>query len=189
MDVLPVLGAPLTWPPAAFLLLLLVVTPGVHLVASPLVEDRKVTWTDDYPAVLVGDPALAVACAAGLWLADGRLLWTAAPPWALLSLALAVAYGWWQTRAEIAEGRYTRAQAYSPTKLYHQYIVYPLVGYWGFNAVAAGTSNLSRSPLAATVMAVGVAVWAATVVDAVRHPRVGHGSWDWATRSPLKPRP
>ena len=27
------------------------VTPGVHLLASPLLEGRKVTWRDDYAAV------------------------------------------------------------------------------------------------------------------------------------------
>ena len=61
MSVLPVLGPPLHWPPALLALTAVSIAPGVHLLLSPLLEARQVTWRDDYAAVLVGDPLLAVA--------------------------------------------------------------------------------------------------------------------------------
>ena len=38
-----------------------VITPGMHVLMSNVVEQQRVTWTSDYPALLVGDPMLAVA--------------------------------------------------------------------------------------------------------------------------------
>ena len=61
MSVLPFLGIPLHWPPALLALTALIIAPGAHLLLSPLLEGRRVTWRDDYAAVLIGDPLLAVA--------------------------------------------------------------------------------------------------------------------------------
>ena len=65
MNALPVLSAPLHWHPALLAVTVLAVSPGVHLLASPLLEGRKVTWRDDYAAVLIGDPLLALAAGLG----------------------------------------------------------------------------------------------------------------------------
>ena len=65
VNALPVLGAPLHWHPALLALTAIAAAPGVHLLASPLLEGRKVAWRDDYAAVLVGDPLLALAAGLG----------------------------------------------------------------------------------------------------------------------------
>src|SRR5207302_6441936 len=87
VNTLPVLGAPLHWHPALLALTAIAVAPGVHLLASPLLEGRKVTWRDDYAAVLVGDPLLALAAGLGASISQpggprGRpATWIAACAW------------------------------------------------------------------------------------------------------------
>ena len=132
MSVLPFLGVPLHWPPALLGLTALVIAPGAHLLLSPLLEGRRVTWRDDYAAVLIGDPLLAVAVgfAANLSRPAGPhgfpASWTGGCAW----IAGGWAFGLWQSHHELSTGRYSRAQTLSPTKLWHQFIVYPVLGYW-----------------------------------------------------------
>ena len=132
MNVLPVLGAPLHWHPALLALTAIAVSPGAHLLASPLLEGRKVTWRDNYAAVLVGDPLLALAAGLGASMAQpgGPRGWPASWVAGCVWLAGGWTFGLWQSRHEFLAGRYTRGQILSPTKLWHQFIVYPLLGYW-----------------------------------------------------------
>ena len=180
MNALPVLGAPLHWHPALLALTAMAVSPGVHLLASPLLEGRKVTWRDDYAAVLIGDPLLALAAglAAGLAQPGGPRGWPASWIAGCAWLAGGWAFGWWQSRHELATGRYTRGQILSPTKLWHQFIVYPLLGYWVTAAVwsGLGTADTPAHRVQAAAVIACTATWAALAWDAIRHPKPGHGT-------------
>jgi len=185
MSVLPFLGAPLHWPPVLLALTALIIAPGVHLLWSPLLEGRKVTWRDDYAAVLVGDPLLAVAAgfAANLSRPSGPhgfpASWAAGCAW----IAGGWAFGLWQSRHELGAGRYSRAQTLSPTKLWHQFVVYPVLGYWvtatEWSAYGATGANPTASRIiqAALVIA-ATATWAVLAADAIRRPKLGHGTLD-----------
>jgi hypothetical protein len=182
VNALPVLGAPLHWHPVLLALTAIAVTPGVHLLASPLLEGRKVTWRDDYAAVLVGDPLLALAAGLGADLSQpgGPRGWPASWIAGCAWLAGGWTFGLWQSRHEFAAGRYTLGQILSRTKLWHQFVVYPLLGYWVTAAVLSGL-GAAGSParrLLAAVMIACTATWAGLVCDAVRHPKPGHGTLD-----------
>ena len=185
MSVLPVLGVPLHWAPALLALMAIIIAPGVHVLLSPLLESRKVTWRDDYSAVLIGDPLLAVAAgfAANLSRPAGPhgfpASWMAGCAW----IAGGCAFGLWQSHHELTVGRYSRAQTLSPTKLWHQFAVYPLLGYWvtatewsGYGA--AGSAPTTSRIIQATLVVTATATWALLAADAIRRPKLGHGTFD-----------
>jgi hypothetical protein len=182
VNALPVLGAPLHWHPVLFALTALAVTPGVHLLASPLLEGRTVTWRDDYAAVLVGDPLLALAAGLGASLSQPGgprgwpTSWVAGCAW----LVGGWTFGSWQSRHEFVTGRYTLGQILSPTKLWHQFVVYPLLGYWVTAADLPGLGAADTLPdrLQAAAVIASTAAWAALACHAVRHPKPGHGTLD-----------
>ncbi len=183
MRVLPVLGAPLQWPPALLALTAVTVAPGVHLLLSPILEGRKVTWRDDYAAVLIGDPLLALAAGVAANLARPAgphgfpASWVAGCAW----IAGGWTFGLWQSQHELAAGRYSRAQTLSPTKLWHQFIVYPLLGYWVTAAEWSGYGAVRAAPTTSRIIATVVVVaatgtWAVLAADAIRRPKLGHGT-------------
>jgi hypothetical protein len=182
MNTLPVLGAPLHWQPALLMLTAVAVTPGFHLLASPLLEGRKVTWRDDYAAVLIGDPLLALAAGLGASMSQpgGSHGWPASWEAGCAWLAGGWAFGWWQSRHELAAGHYTRGQILSPTKLWHQFVVYPLLGYWVTATVLSGlgAAGTPARRLQAAVILACAATWAGLAWDAIRHPKPGHGTLD-----------
>jgi hypothetical protein len=182
MNVLPVLGTPLHWHPALLALTAIAVSPGVHLLASPLLEGRTVTWRDDYAAVLIGDPLLAVAAGLGASISQpgGPHGWPASWIAGCAWLAGGWTFGWWQSRHELAAARYTRGQILSPTKLWHQFIVYPLLGYLVTAAVwsGLGAADTPARHLQAAVIIACTATWAVLAWDAIRHPKPGHGALD-----------
>lgn len=168
------------------------VSPGMHLLLSVLVERRRVTWTSEYPAVLVGDTALAVAAGLGRW--AGGPARTPAPWRTLLRLTAAaggLAYGTWQLRHEIDRGVFAPAVAYGPTKLWHQFVTYPVLTGLVAEPLLDGTrAALRRGAARTTRLAVAVSwacvvLWAVLVVEAWHHPRQAHGTWPW--ERPLPP--
>jgi hypothetical protein len=182
MNPLPVLGAPLHWHPVLLALIAMAVSPGVHLLASPILEGRRVTWRDDYAAVLIGDPLLAIAAglAASIAQPGGPRGWPASWIAGCGWLAGGWVFGWWQSRYELAAGRYTIGQILSPTKLWHQFVVYPLLGYWvtaaewsGLGAAGTPSHRLQGAAIIACT-----ATWAVLVWTALRHPKPGHGTLD-----------
>ena len=185
MSVLPVLGPALHWPPALLALTAVIIAPGIHLLLSPLLEARRVTWRDDYAAVLVGDPLLAVAIgvAANLSRPAGPhgfpASWAAGGAW----IAGGWAFGLWQSRHELRTGRYSRAQTVGPTKLWHQFVVYPVLGYWvsatewsAFGVV--GTAPTTSRVIQAALIVAATGTWAVLAADAIRRPKIGHGTLD-----------
>jgi hypothetical protein len=182
MNALPVLGAPLHWHPALLAVTAIAVAPGIHLLASPLLEGRKVTWRDDYAAVLVGDPLLALAAGLGAGMSQpgGPRGWPASWIAGCAWLAGGWTFGLWQSRHEYLAGRYTLGQILSPTKLWHQFIVYPLLGYWvtaaELSGLAAADTPAHRLQAAAVIAC--TATWAVLAGHALRHPKPGHGTLD-----------
>lgn len=180
MTVLPVLGTPLQWHPAFLVVAALAVSPGAHVLLSALLERRRVRWRDDYAAVLVGDPLLAVAAGLGAQLSQpaGIHGWPSSWQAGLCWLAGGWAFGLWQSRHEYRSGRYTRGQTLSPTKLWHQFAVYPLLGYWVSAAVWSGLGAVRDPAQLGTAAAVlgCVVIWAVLAVHAIRHPKLGHGT-------------
>ena len=182
MNALPVLSAPLHWHPALLAVTVLAVSPGVHLLASPLLEGRKVTWRDDYAAVLVGDPLLALAAGLGAGLSQpgGPRGWPASWIAGCAWVAGGWTFGLWQSRREFVAGRYAVGQILSPTKLWHQFVVYPLLGYWvtATELSGLGAADTPARRLQAAVIIACTATWAGLAWYAIRHPKPGHGTLD-----------
>ena len=144
---LPVLGAALRHGPWVAGLCAFAVTPGALIVIALVLERRWLVPGEQFAAVAYGDPLLAVAVGLGTWLAGPR------PPHGLTGPAAGVAavvlmllFGLAQWRDELRKGYYTPAQAVAPTKIWHQVVVYPVLGYWLWTAVIGGLSAPGGRP-------------------------------------------
>jgi hypothetical protein len=185
---LPVLGAALRHGPWVAAGAMLAVTPvGFALIAAAL-ERRRMRIGGEFTALIFGDPLLAVAVAAGVWLLRGRGLPAAAgAPFGVTFMIVMLVFGFAQWRGEWRGGFYTGAQALSPTKIWHQVVVYPVLGYWVWTAGLGGL--LVPGELAAKAAIVGcVLVWLLANVYDRGHPKLGHPPYDWRRLRP-EPRP
>jgi hypothetical protein len=150
---------------------------------------------EQFVAFIYGDPLLAVAVGTGTALADG------APPAAVRGLtggggAVGVAAGWlafglWQWRDEIRSGYFMPAQALAPTKIWHQFVIYPALGYLAVAASLAGLAAPIPTPAGAAVAGkalIGACVlaWAAGHVYDRHHPKLGHPPYDWRRLRPAQ---
>ena len=168
------------------------VTPGAMWVLALLLERRRMGLRDGFVAVLLGDPLLAVAIGLGV----GQL--RGAPPegpggsWpATVWLVGCLGFGLLQWRAELRRGFFTRAQALAPTKIWHQLVVYPVLGHWLWTAVLGGLAAPGTGPAdlaARALMVLCVLAWLATNGYDRRHPKLGHPPYDWRRLRPY-PRP
>ncbi|PYC66292.1 hypothetical protein C7C46_31590 [Streptomyces tateyamensis] len=182
---LPLLGAPLAAGPATTFLAAFLLSPGIPAAVALLGERRVLRPRQEFRALVYGDPLLALAAAAGV--AQCRSVPpTAVRSWVRGPLAVAASAGWlgfglWQWRAEVRSGRFNRAQALAPTKIYHQLGVYPLLGYLAGSAVLAGlTCPQPRHGRAGqALIAACVGSWAAANVVDRRHLKLGHPPYDW----------
>lgn len=179
VSTLPILGEALNQNPIVFGLILFLITPGAHIAFALLLERRPIRLKDDYPAVLFGDPLLALAGAIGLYIAGADLSWVASWPAGVLAVVVGVTFGYLQSKHEERSNIYRRSQILSPSKLWHQYVVYPTVGYLVPAATVSGYLQAERNIALASVMTICLLVWGATVVDALKNPRLGHGGFDW----------
>jgi hypothetical protein len=206
---LPVLGAALRHGPWVAGLCVFAVTPGALVVIALVLERRWLVPGEQFAAVAYGDPLLAVAAGLGTWLAGSR------PPHGLTGPAAGIAavvlmllFGLVQWRDELRRGYYTPAQAVAPTKIWHQLVVYPVLGYWlwtagigglsapgGAAASAASAASAAWAVWAVWAVWAGKAllvaltgIWAATNVYDRRHPKLGHPPFDWRRVRP-RPRP
>ncbi|WP_326623914.1 MULTISPECIES: hypothetical protein [unclassified Streptomyces] len=166
------------------------VIPGGFFVLARLLERRWLTPRGEFAAIAYGDPLLVVANGLGVWLLDGATPRSAAAaPFGIASLAGWLLFGLWQWRSELRADFYTRDQAFAPTKIYHQLVVYPLLGYWSWTAVVGGilTHRAGGTAVAAKVAVLCcVLVWVVTNVYDRQHPRLGHPPYDWRR---LRPQP
>jgi hypothetical protein len=187
---LPVLGAALRHGPWVAAGASLAVTPVGFAVIAAVFERRLFRVRREFVALSVGDPLLAVSVALGVWLARGRAPGgPAALPFGLAFLGVCLAFGLVQWRAELRSGFYTRAQAFSPTKIWHQLVVYPVLGYWFWTADLGGLLAPGPGPAKAAIASCTAAWLAANAYDR-RHPKLGHPPYDWSRlRSQRQPWP
>jgi hypothetical protein len=191
---LPVLGAALRHGPWLAGLCVFVVTPGALVVIARVLERRWLVPREQFAAVTYGDPLLAAAAGLGTWLAGPR------PPHGLtgpaagvVAVVLALLFGLAQWRDELRRGYYTRAQAVAPTKIWHQVVVYPVLGYWLWTAGIGGFAAPGGAAVwvvwaGKALLLVLTGTWAATNVYDRRHPKLGHPPFDWRRARP-RPRP
>ena len=138
-----------------------------------------------------GDPLLAVAAGLAVWLTGSRTPHGLTGPAAgVVAVAVMLLFGLAQWRDELRRGYYTRAQAVAPTKIWHQLVVYPVLGYWLWTAGIGGLSAPGGAAVWAgkAVLLALVGVWAAANVYDRRHPKLGHPPFDWRLVRPW-PRP
>ncbi|MGF1426747.1 hypothetical protein [Kitasatospora sp. LaBMicrA B282] len=166
------------------------VTPGALWLLGWVLERRRPRPRQEFLAVTLGDPLLAVALALGVARLHGTLPGGAAgPPFGLLFALGCLGFGLLQWRTELREGYFTREQALAPTKVWHQLVVYPVLGYWLWTAVlgaflahGGGFADLTETVL----MVLGVLVWVATNVYDRANPKLGHPPYDWRRLRPRR---
>ena len=184
---LPVLGAALRHGPWIAGLCAFAVTPGAIVVIARVLERRWLVPREQFAAVAYGDPVLAVAAGLAVWLTGSRTPHGLTGPAAgVAAVAVMLLFGLAQWRDELRRGYYTPAQAAAPTKIWHQLVVYPVLGYWLWTA---GIGGLSVSGGAAVwvgkvLLLALLGVWAATNVYDRRHPKLGHPPFDWRRLRP-----
>jgi hypothetical protein len=184
---LPGLGAALRHGPWVAAGAALAVTPVGFAAIAAALEHRLFDVRREFVALAFGDPLLAVSVALGVWLLRGRVPGGAASlPFGLAWVAGCLGFGLWQWRAELRSGFYTRAQALAPTKIWHQLVVYPVLGYWVWTADLGGL--LASGPVAAKAAIGGcIAAWLLANGYDRRHPKLGHPPYDWPRLRPLRP--
>lgn len=171
----------------AVLLGSLIITPGVPYLLALLTEHRLLRPSRDFYALVLGD--LALAAAAGLSagvIDDARLIspiWLA-PPTGWFIPAAGLLFGLYQVLAELKTGFYTKAQAWSPSKLYHQFIIYPVHGYLLTATVTTALISPAQLLLKAAIL-IPLGLWAAALVHDMRHPKLGHAPFNWKCFAPL----
>jgi hypothetical protein len=172
------------------------VSPGAHAVIAALLERRLLDPRHEFTAVAIGDPLLALAVGIGVALSPQGVN-AGVRPVVLGAAGVLIPFGWlgfglWQWRAEVRDGFYTRAQAFAPTKIWHQFGVYPLLGSACYAAVFSGLAAPLGHPATTRVLAkvticVAVAVWGLANVYDRQHPKLGHPPYDWHRLRPLAP--
>jgi hypothetical protein len=188
---LPVLGAALRHGPWIAGLCAFAVTPGALIVIARVLERRWLVPREQFTAVTYGDPLLAVAAGLAVWLTGSRTPHGLTGPAAgVVVVAVALLFGLAQWRDELRRGYYTPAQAAAPTKIWHQLVVYPVLGYWLWTAGIDGLSVTGGAAVWAgkALLLALLGIWAATNVYDRRHPKLGHPPFDWRRVRPW-PRP
>jgi hypothetical protein len=176
---LPVLGAALRHGPPIAGLCAFAVTPGSLIVIARVLERRWLVPREQFTAVVYGDPLLAVTVGLGVWLTGPRTPHGLTGPAAGLAVAvITLGFGLVQWRDELRRGYYTRAQAAAPTKIWHQLVVYPVLGYWLWTACLGGLAGPGEQAGKALMLAL-IGIWLATNVYDRRHPKLGHPPFDW----------
>jgi hypothetical protein len=184
---LPVLGAALRHDPWIAAACAFALTPGSFALIAWLLERRWLVPGEQFTAITWGDPALAVAVGMGTWLSGPRLPRGPTGPVAgTMVLVGCLVFGLAQWRSEVQRGYFTRAQAVAPTKIWHQLVIYPVLGYWTWTS---GVDGLLRAAgIAGWAMRVLflalVGTWAAANIYDRRHPKLGHPPFDWRRRRP-----
>jgi hypothetical protein len=170
------------------------ISPGAHAFLAAVLERRRLRPRDEFTAVVVGDPLLAAACACGV-AASSEGPATAIRPlmgtdWLLTCAGLWIGFGLYQWRKELRSGYYNRSQAWAPTKIWHQVVVYPLLG---VIVTAAGVSGMAAptrgEPIGAVLEKVAIAlcfaVWCAANVYDRFNAKLGHPPYAWRSLRPL----
>ncbi|MBL7488381.1 hypothetical protein I6A60_07260 [Frankia sp. AgB1.9] len=190
---LPALGSANSHGPLVAFVFCLAISPGIPILLGRGLECRWPRPSQEYLAFLFGDPLLALSAALGVWRCGGTppgpARWLVSGTGGIVIAAGWLGFGLWQWRAELRGGLYLPAQALAPTKIWHQVVVYPLLGYPVTAAVAAGVlaPGGRRIPVTAAILACAAA-WVAFNVYDRGHRKLGHPPYDWRRLRPF-PRP
>ncbi len=171
----------------------LAVTPVGYAAIAAVLERRLLRVRTEFVALLFGDLLLALSIGLGTWLLGRRELpYVASLPFSLAISCFWLGFGLLQWRAEMRGGFYTRDQALAPTKIWHQVVIYPVLGYLSWTACVGGllawdSSSPAILQIAAKAAVVGlIAAWLLAIAYDRRHPKLGHPPYDWRK---LRPRP
>lgn len=173
---------PLTHGPWVALGAALLVTPiGLILIAG-VFERRLLRPREQYFAFILGDPLLATAVAALVGMNTSQVWATsnATRPVVLYVVAAVwLTFGLWQWRHEVRHGAYNTAQALSPSKIWHQLIIYPLLGVWLWSAILTSAPHWAAHPLPAVGALCCLVTWAMLLAHDSSHIKLGHAPYDW----------
>ena len=160
----------------------------------PGIERRWLVPREQFAAVSYGDPLLAVAAGLGVWLTGARtphgLTGQAA---GVATVVIMLAFGLVQWRDELRRDYYTRAQAAAPTKIWHQLVIYPVLGYWLWTAGVGGLSTAGGAAAWAgkALLLALVGIWAAPTCTTAATPssatRPSTGAAGGRSRGPGRP--
>jgi len=171
----------------------LAVTPVGYAAIAAALERRLLRLRSEFVALLFGDPLLAVSIGLGAWLLDGRdPTGVAGTQYSLASSLFWLGFGLLQWITDLRASFYTRSQIFAPTKIWHQVVVYPLLGYWTWAACMGGLMTPDTGPAPAFQVAAkagivgGVVLWMLANVYDRRHPKLGHPPYSWRK---LRPQP
>ena len=181
--------------PAVAFLAAFAISPGMHVFLALALERRLIRPSEQFTALIFGDPLLCFACGLGAALASGHVpgpvRFAATPAAIVLSAVLWLLFGLWQWYTEWRTGFYTTAQALAPTKIWHQLIVYPVFGTLvTFSCLAGLATPPGGHPAIRLIMKMFMAAcalaWALMNIYDRRHPRYGHPPFDWRHIRPVR---
>jgi hypothetical protein len=174
------------------------ISPGAHVLLAAVLERRRVRPRDEFTAVVVGDPLLAVACACGVVVSGegpaAPIRPLLAEGWLVMCAVVWIGFGLYQWRKELRRGFYNRDQAWAPTKIWHQVVVYPALGVLvaasslsGLAAPAASAAegNVAGAVLAKAAIVLSFTIWCAANVYDRRNAKLGHPPYAWRRLRPL----
>ncbi|GAA3528354.1 hypothetical protein AFL01nite_02440 [Aeromicrobium flavum] len=148
------------------------VTPAAMVLITIVVERRPFVVSDQYAGFIIGDILLAIAVGVGAS-APGS---TRVPRWAFVGASFtAIAFGAWQMWNEVQAGVYSISEALSPSKLWHQFVVYPVLSM----LLLSSTSRAWRHKGRTLVVLALVFGWMACLLWDQTHPKSPHCSYDW----------
>jgi hypothetical protein len=175
------------------------ISPGAHALIAAVAERRLLRFREEFTAVVMGDPLLALAVAVSIALCpDGASAGIRPVVFGTAEVIVIcgwLAFGLWQWRTELCGSYYSRAQAWAPTKIWHQLGVYPLLGMATWCAVLSGMAaplghQAPARLVGKAVISCAVAGWIAANVYDRHHPKLGHPPYSWRRLRPLaKPWP
>lgn len=136
-----------------------------------------------YKALYFGDLICLPAVTAAIWYLGQNMRvpnWSQKRWWHAACFAFGLAYGIWWHFVDRSSHFYTNSQMWSPTKLYHDFVVFPLYIYI---LVSGGIPALvwsRRGWKARVVIVVLLAAYAGlNYYDAVHRPHHGHENFNW----------
>jgi hypothetical protein len=185
---LPVLGVALRHGPWIAGACAFALTPGSLIVIARLLERRWLVPGEQFTAITYGDPLLAIAVGVGTWLVGPRLpQGLTGLDAGLVTLVTCLVFGLAQWHGELKRGYYTRAQAAAPTKIWHQLVIYPVLGYWMWTSCVDGllATNGTAGGVKKALLIALIASWAAANVYDRSHPKLGHPPFDWRHGRPV----
>lgn len=168
------------------------VTPLALILLALGVERRPFDFSEHCRAFIVGDPFLAgvVPLGAIAWRTSGRRDMPVNQAWSWVIITASLLFGYWQLRQELATNRYSTQQVLAPSKLFHQFVVYPVFALLLIAATILIAESWADRPWITVVAVALFVLWAALLRYDSRHPRLCHPPFNWRlVRSHVEPWP